>query len=151
MTISIFWDLEVTSIENHQKIHLFKIIKIWNKLKIFKYHRIGNFFNIIDLRKLDFLSEDKISERSRFVTGYLNIGPVFKWWSEYLSVNQMVIQILNYHGAGHMISEPFKEGTNLHDLNTLQVFYSDPNVLQMSGKWIPTLQKKLNFKNEMSG
>ena len=50
-------DLVVTSIENHQKIHLFQIIKILNKFKIFKYHRIIKFSNNIDLRKLDFLSE----------------------------------------------------------------------------------------------
>ena len=31
-------------------------------------------------------------------TGYLNIGLVFKWWSEYQFVNQMVIWIPNYHG-----------------------------------------------------
>ena len=37
------------------------------KFKIFKYHRIGKFSNNIDLRKLDFLSEEKISERSCFV------------------------------------------------------------------------------------
>ena len=47
---------------------LFKNIKIINKFKILKYHPIGKFSNIIDLRKLDFLrSEEKISERSRFV------------------------------------------------------------------------------------
>ena len=63
-----FWgDLVVTLIENHRKIHLFKIIQILNKFKIFKYHQIGKISNNIDLRKLDFLSEEKISERSRFV------------------------------------------------------------------------------------
>ena len=61
-----FWDLVVTLNENHQIIHLLKIIEILNKFKIFKYHRIGNFSNIIDLRKLDFLSKEKISERFRF-------------------------------------------------------------------------------------
>ena len=45
----------------------FYIIKILNKFKIFKYHRMGKFSNNIDLKKLDFLSEEKISERSRFV------------------------------------------------------------------------------------
>ena len=48
-------------------IHLFKIIEIFNKFKIFKYHRIGKFSNIINLRKHDFLSEEKISERSCLV------------------------------------------------------------------------------------
>ena len=47
-------------IGNHRKIHLFKIIEILNKFKIFKYHPIGKFNNIIDLRKLDFLSEEKL-------------------------------------------------------------------------------------------
>ena len=51
--------LIVTSIENHQKIYLFKIIEILDKSKIFKYHRIGKFGNIIELRKLDFLSDKK--------------------------------------------------------------------------------------------
>ena len=34
---------------------------------MFKYHRIGKFINNIDLRKLDCLSEEKISEPSHFV------------------------------------------------------------------------------------
>ena len=33
----------------------------------FEDYRIGKFSNNFDLRKLDFLSEEKISERSRFV------------------------------------------------------------------------------------
>ena len=33
----------------------------------FEDHRIGKFSNNINFRKLDFLSEEKISERSRFV------------------------------------------------------------------------------------
>ena len=57
----------MTSIESHRIIQLFKIIKILNKFKIFKYHQIGKFINIIVLRKLDFLSAEKTSERSRFV------------------------------------------------------------------------------------
>ena len=52
-------DFVVTWNENHLIIHLFKIIEILNKFKIFKYHRIVKFSNIIDLRKLDFLSEEK--------------------------------------------------------------------------------------------
>ena len=59
--------LVVTSIENHQIIHLFNIVEIFNKLKIFEYHQIGNFINNIELRKLDILSEEKISECSCFV------------------------------------------------------------------------------------
>ena len=57
----------VTSNQNHQKILLFHNIKILNKFKIFKHHRIGNFSSNIDLRKQDILSQEKISERSRFV------------------------------------------------------------------------------------
>ena len=50
-------DLVVTSNENHQIIHLFEIIKILNKFKILKYHRIEKFSNIIDLKKLDLFSQ----------------------------------------------------------------------------------------------
>ena len=62
-----FWALVVTSNENHLIIHLFMIIETLHKFKIFKYHRIGKFSNFINLRKLAFLSEEKISECSRFV------------------------------------------------------------------------------------
>ena len=56
----------VTSTQNHRIIHLFNIIKILNKFKIFQ-DRIRKFSNNIDLRKLDFLSPEKINEHSRFV------------------------------------------------------------------------------------
>ena len=52
---------------NHWIIHLFNIIEILNKFKIFQYHQIRKFSNIIDLRKVDFLSAEKISDCSRFV------------------------------------------------------------------------------------
>ena len=55
----------VTSTQNHQIILLFNIIKIFNKFKIFEYHQIQK-YNNINLRKQDFLSEEK-SHRSRFV------------------------------------------------------------------------------------
>ena len=45
----------------------FNIIKILNKFKIFHDHQIRKFSNNIDMRKLDFLSLEKISERSCFV------------------------------------------------------------------------------------
>ena len=45
----------VTSTQNHQIIHLFNIVKILNKYKIFQDHRIRKFSNNINLRKLDFL------------------------------------------------------------------------------------------------
>ena len=38
---------------------------------------------------------------------HLNSGPVLKWWSEYLSVNQMVIWTMNYHSTGYLNSKPF--------------------------------------------
>ena len=41
--------------------------KYSNKYEIFEYHQIQKFSNNIDLRKVDFLSAEKISERSRFV------------------------------------------------------------------------------------
>ena len=47
----------VTSDRNHRKIHLFNIIQILNKFKIFKHHGIGNFSNNIKLRKQNFLSQ----------------------------------------------------------------------------------------------
>ena len=57
----------VTLTQIHQIIHLFNIIENLNKYKIFQDHRIIKFSNNINLRKLDFLSPEKISERSRFV------------------------------------------------------------------------------------
>ena len=60
-----------TSTQNHRTIHLFNIIKILNKFKIFKDHRIQKFSNNIDFRKIDFLSKEKISERSSFVNKHV--------------------------------------------------------------------------------
>ena len=60
-------------------------------------------------------------------TGHLNNRLVFiKWWSEYRSVNQTGIWMPNYHGTRNLNSKPFDERTNLHDLNTKLVCYSDP-------------------------
>ena len=53
-----------TSNQNHRKIHLFNNIELLNKFKIFKHKIISS---NIDLRKQDILSQEKISERSRFV------------------------------------------------------------------------------------
>ena len=47
--------------------------KYSNKYKIFKYHQIQKFSNKIDLRKLDFLSAEKISDRSLFVNKNLEL------------------------------------------------------------------------------
>ena len=69
-------DIVVTWIENHWIIHLFNIIEILKTFKIFKYHWIGKCINNINLRKLDFLSEEQISERSRFVLPY---SPIIMW------------------------------------------------------------------------
>ena len=50
--------------------HLFNIIEILNRFKIFQDHRIRKFSNNIDLRKLDFLSAEK-SKRSCFVLNHV--------------------------------------------------------------------------------
>ena len=62
-----YWAFVVTSTQNHWIIHLFNIIEILNKYKIFQDHQIRKFSNNIDLRKLDFFIAEKISEHSRFV------------------------------------------------------------------------------------
>ena len=67
----------VTSSQNHRIIHLFNIIEILNKFKIFNNQRIGKFSNNIDLRKFDFLSAEKISERSRFVNKDISQSHLF--------------------------------------------------------------------------
>ena len=46
----------------------------------------------------------------------------------------MVIWILNYQGTRHLNSEPFNYPTNLHDLNTELVRYSDPHCIWMTLK-----------------
>ena len=50
--------------------HLFNIIKILFKFKIFNNHRIGKFSNNFGLRKLDFLSADYIHQNAGAVTYY---------------------------------------------------------------------------------
>ena len=57
-------DRVVTSNENNRIIHSFKIIKILNKFQIFNTHQTENLVissasHIINLRKLDFLREEK--------------------------------------------------------------------------------------------
>ena len=42
---------------------LFNIIKIFDKFQIHEYHRNRKFTSNTDLRKQDFLSEEKISDR----------------------------------------------------------------------------------------
>ena len=56
-----------------------------------------------------------------------NNRPVFKWWSKYRSVNQMVIWISKYHGTELLNNKLFDQRTNPHDLNTKLVFYLDPH------------------------
>ena len=46
---------------------LFNIIEIFNKFQIIEYHQIQKCTSNADLRKQDFLSEEKISHRSGFV------------------------------------------------------------------------------------
>ena len=57
----------VTPTKKHWVILLFNIIEIFHKLKIFEYHWIQKFTNNADLKKQDFLSEEKVSDRSCFV------------------------------------------------------------------------------------
>ena len=66
-------------------------------------------------------------------TLHLNSRPVFKWRSEYQSINRMVIWVPNYHGTGHLNSKPFSDWSNPHDLNTKLVRYSDPYCIAFSG------------------
>ena len=58
---------------------------------------------------------------------HLNSGLVFKWWSEYWSVNHMVIWIPTYHGTGHLNIKTLDKQANPHDLRTKLVRYSDPH------------------------
>ena len=51
----------------------------------------------------------------------------FKWWSEYLSVKQMILSIPKCHGTGHLSTKQFNHKTNLHNLSTQLVCYSDPH------------------------
>ena len=69
------------------------------------------------------------SDTQYHFTRHLNSGPVFKW-SEYWSINQMLIWIPNYHSTGHLDSEPLDDRTNPHDLNTELVCFSDPHCTQ---------------------
>ena len=46
---------------------------------------------------------------------------------EYLSINQMMIWMLNHNVTGHLNIEPFDKQTNPHELNTKLVCYSDPH------------------------
>ena len=48
----------------------------------------------------------------------INSRQELKWWSQYMSVDRMVILILDYHCTGHLNSKPFDKQTNPHDLNT---------------------------------
>ena len=55
--VKIYRELVVTPTKEHRIILLFNIIEIFNKFKIFEYHRIQKCTNNSDLRKQDFLSE----------------------------------------------------------------------------------------------
>ena len=69
---------------------------------------------------------DCYSDAPYHSTRHLKSGPVFKWWSEYRSVDQLVNWIPNYRGTGHQNSQPFDERRNLHDVKTKLACYSDP-------------------------
>ena len=57
----------VTLNENHRIIHLFNVIEIFMKFKIFEYHQFQNFSNVIDLRKQVLLNAENISERNSLI------------------------------------------------------------------------------------
>ena len=75
----------VTSNRNQWIIHIFNIIIILNTLKIFEDHGIRKFINIINFRKLDFLSAEKISEPSRLVNKYI----MQSWFKKLLSIKSV--------------------------------------------------------------
>ena len=56
------WGFVVTWTQNHRIKHLFNIIEILFVFKIFQDHWIKKFDNNIDLRKVDFLSPEKICD-----------------------------------------------------------------------------------------
>ena len=60
-------ELVVTPTKEHRIILSFNIIEILNNFKIFEYQQNQKFTNNTDLRKQDFLREEKISQQSRFV------------------------------------------------------------------------------------
>ena len=60
-------ELVVTPTKEHRIILSFNIIEILNNFKIFEYQQNQKFTNNTDLRKQDFLREEKISQHSRFV------------------------------------------------------------------------------------
>ena len=61
--------------------------------------------------------------------GYMNSGPVIKWWSESQSVNQKNGD-QNTKLPWHMSSEPFDNPTNPHDLNPKKFAIQIPTVLR---------------------
>ena len=69
---------------------------------------------------------------ARYPVPWANSRLVFKWWSEYRSINQMVIWILNFHDTRHLNSAPFNKRTNTHDLNTQLVCFSDPHCTELA-------------------
>ena len=81
-----------TSNRNHRTIHIFNIIEILNKYKIFEYHQFQNFSNIIDLRKLDFLSGEKISEHYSFV----NKDIMQSWFKKLISMIVPILKIFTF-------------------------------------------------------
>ena len=78
-----------------------------------------------DLNNKNLNSELLLVHYSNHGAGHLNSKLVFKWGSEYQSVNQMLTWILNYHSTGNL-NKPLDEQANPHDLNTELVRHSDP-------------------------
>ena len=80
---NLYWDLVVTLSENHWIIHLFKIIEILYKFKIFKYHWIRKFSWFIKLeRSLIFSSLKKsILLKLMFLLNFL-----IQWFSTWKNI-----------------------------------------------------------------
>ena len=84
------WFLEVTSYENHRMIPI-SISLNYNFYYLiffqFKEHRIRKFSNDIDMWKLDFLREEKISECSSFV----NKDVMQSWFNKSCFLKSMLL------------------------------------------------------------
>ena len=80
----------VTSSQNQRIMHLCKIIKILNNFKIFKYHRIGKFSDIIDFRKLDFLSSSQFKMQNKLIYARKLLKILGKFQIESIKSNHIV-------------------------------------------------------------
>ena len=74
--------------------HISPVLRIWLENWTFR-NQTANY-------KLFLIQKVCYSDAQSFGTRHLNGGPVFKWGSEYQSVNQMGIWILNYLSTEHL-------------------------------------------------